>query len=206
MEVTILPIEETSITIEQLYVLIKSAFQERKEAGLNYVCLSMTMPEFLKELESAKPLVAIKETGALCGCTILKLLRNRKGVLYGLEMHTSVSPESKNLGIGSLLIKAIITKAKELGCDYICCSTAVSARSAIRVHLKNGYRIVGMASYKKTNYYSYKFRYSITPSLYDRFIYRKCCFIKSSIKTFLLYKADGSKRYLYYLLKKDNRI
>ena len=164
----------------------------------------MTMPEFLVELEDSIPFVAIEEsTEALCGCTILKRLTNKKGLLYGLEMHTSVSPDYKSRGIGSLLIKSIVDKAANLGYAYICCSTAISAKSAIRVHIKNGYKIVGMASYRNTNYYSYKFKYLILPSKLDSTLYRRICFIKSAIKTLLLYKADGSKKKLYYWLKKQ---
>lgn len=209
MSISVLPIEQTSITIEQLYVLIKTAFQERKEAGLNYVCLSMTIHEFMEELNNSIPYVAIdREANVVCGCTILKIQNNKKGLLYGLEMHTSVDPKYKNRGIGSMLINAIKAKAIEMKCAYLYCSTAISAKSAIRVHLKNGYKIVGMASYPQTNYYSYRFRLALSPLPNDNFICRKFIFIKSALRTLLLYNADGSNRRIYYLLKriKEKRV
>lgn len=208
MNINIVPLEETSITIEQLFMLIREAFQERKVAGLNYVCLSMTVHEFLKELENSIPYVAIdRDNNTFCGCTILKILKDKKSLLYGLEMHTSVNPIYKNRGVGSMLIQAIKEKATEKGCSYLYCSTAISAKSAIKVHLKNGYKIVGLASYSKTNYYSYRFRLQILPLRHDNIVFQKIIFLESAIKTFLLYKADGSKRILYYLLNKiKNRL
>lgn len=201
MNIIIVPIEETNITVEQLFRLIKEAFQERKEAGLAYICLSMTIHEFMEELENSMPYVAIdKDVDVLCGCAILKIRRDKNALLYGLEMHTSVAPKYKNRGIGSMLINTIKIRATEAGCSYLSCSTAISAKSAIKVHLKNGYKIVGMASYPKTNYYSYRFKLQLLPLPHSNFIYRKINFLKSAIKTVLFYNADGNKRKLLYLL------
>ena len=82
----------------------------------------------------------------------------------GSYPNTSVHPEYKGKGIGSLLIKALRAKALEQNCEYISCSTAVDAVSAVKVHLKNGYQIVGLKSFKSTNYYSYLFRMQLKPS------------------------------------------
>ncbi len=193
LNIQILSLYNTPFTTEHLLHLIKDAFKERKDAGLNYVCLSMTHEDFVKELDNSVPIVAYnKYNNTLCGCSILKLCKDKNGQYYGVEKHTSVLPMYKNQGLGSKLIKRVIEIAKKYECKYLLCSTAKSATSAIKVHKKNGYKIVGLASYKNTNYYSYKFRLNIYPSTNKNYYFRKLYFIKSVIKTILLYQKDGS--------------
>ena len=171
-----------------------NAFQERQDAGLNYGCLTLSFDDFLKEIRDSIILVAIdKDTGTLCGCTVLLLRYDRDGILFGKEKHTSVHPEYKGKGIGSLLIKALSIKALERNCEYICCSTAVDAVSAVKVHLKNGYQIVGLKSFKSTNYFSYLFRMQLKPSRWSDPLYCKRQYKKSEKKVRIAYKADGSK-------------
>ena len=174
--------------------MIKTAFQERKDAGLNYGCLSLSLDGFLKEISDSIILVAVdKDTRTLCGCTVLLLRRDKKGVLYGKEKHTSVHPDCKGKGMGSLLIMALREKAIEQGCDYVCCSTAVDAESAVKVHLKNGYQLVGLKSFKSTNYYSYLFRMQLKSSQWSDPSFCKRQFKKSARRVRISYKADGSR-------------
>lgn len=203
MEVNILPIEKTAVTKEQLLFLIKEAFRERKDVGLNYRCLTLSMDGFLKEIRDSEILVAIDgDTGTICGCTILLLRQDKDGSRFGREKHTSVHPDYKEKGIGSMLITALREKAVENQCEYIVCSTAVEAVSAVKVHLKNGYHIVGLKSYKMTNYYSYLFRMQLTPSLWSDAAYCRRQYIKSACRVRIAYKPDGSKTIAGRILSK----
>ena len=193
MNIKIVTIEETNNTYEQVLSLIKLAFQERKDAGLNYTCLSLTYDSFIKEAKDSVILVAIDEISCfLCGCILLKILRDKDNICYGKENHTSVHPDYKGQGIGSLLIAALKTKAIELGCEYLSCSTAVDAESAIKVHLKNGYQIIGLKSYKATNYYSYLFRMQLTPSRWCDPAFCRKQYKRSRRRVRVAYKSDGT--------------
>lgn len=194
MNIQIMFLEDTSISNEQLFDLVKLAFQERKDAGLNYMCLSASISDFVLEIKDAYVLVAMDvEKNELCGCSILKVEKNKLGVLHGREKHTAVSPNYKGQGVGSKLIDTLKCKAIELGCDYLTCTTAVSAKSAVAVHVKNGYQIVGLKSFRQTNYYSYIFRMQLTPSVWKDAKYCKHQFQKSAVKTYLAYRKDGNK-------------
>lgn len=194
MKIDIFTIEESGVTKEQVLSLIKLAFQERKDAGLNYGCLSLSYDGFLREIRDSIILVAIdQDSGVLCGCTVLLIRNTKKGLLYGKEKHTSVHPEYKGHGIGSLLINVLKNKAVEQNCDYLCCSTAVDADSAVKVHLKNGYQIVGLKSFKSTNYYSYLFRMQLKPSQWSDPSFCKKQYKKSARRARIAYKKDGSR-------------
>lgn len=203
MKIDIRTIEESGITHEQVLSLVKLAFQERKDAGLNYGCLSLSLEGFLKEIGESIIFVALDEgDGSLCGCTVLLIRHDQYGALYGREKHTSVHPDFKGMGIGSMLIKAIRDKAVEEGCEYLFCTTAIEAESAIKVHLKNGYQIVGLKSFKSTNYYSYLFRMQLKPSPWSDPAYCKRQFRKSARRVRLAYKADGSRTLFGRFLQK----
>ena len=81
--------------------------------------------------------------------------------------------------------------------------TAKKAASAVNYHLRNGFKIIGLISHPTTNYYSYLFRKQLThPSPYDYKLYCKFQYLKSSIKTKLLYKENGQKSLLCRLMGK----
>ena len=203
MSVSVFSIQDTEISERQIYNLIKIAFQERKEAGLNYGCLSLSFEAFLKEIEDNVILVAVDDNlGVLCGCTMLSFRMDKHGKRYGWERHTSVHPDYKGMGVGTMLISELKNKAIEFGCEYLGCSTAVEAESAVKVHLKNGYQIIGLKSYKSTNYYSFIFRMQLSPSRWSDPAFCKKQFKKSQRKVRLAYKADGSYTFLGKVLAK----
>ena len=165
--------------------------------------MSLTYDGFVEEAKDSVILIAIDEVSCfLCGCILLKTFRDKDNILYGKENHTSVHPDYKGQGIGSLLIVALKAKAIEQGCEYLSCSTAVDAESAIRVHLKNGYQIIGLKSYKATNYYSYLFRMQLTPSHWCDPAFCRKQYKKSRRKVRVAYKADGSKSFWGKFLEK----
>lgn len=201
MKIKVYPIEKTNVSLERVLTLIKLAFQERKEQGLNYGCLSLSLDGFQEEVKDSMILIATDEdSDVLCGCSVLMIRCDKDGNRFGWEKHTSVHPEYKGKGVGSLLINSLKAKAIELDCEYLGCSTAVDAESAIRVHLKNGYYIVGLKSFRSTNYYSYMFRMQLTPSCWSDPLYCKKQYKKSRRKIRVAYKADGSKTILGRLL------
>ena len=203
MNIKFVPLSDTTFTLADLYPLMLAAFQERKDAGLNYLCLSMTPDDFAENMRPAYTVVAVDEDrDRLCGFAAVKVF-DKNGHKYAKAKHIAILPEYKGKGIGSRLVAIIRDYAKDAGCEYIFGTTAVAANSAVAVHLKHGYQLVGMHSYKGTNYYSKVFRCQFkTPSPWTDPGFCKRQYIRSAIKTRLLYRADGERSFLGRLIQR----
>lgn len=203
MQIEIVPLSQTKYTYADLYPVMLAAFQERKNAGLNYLCLSMSLEEFSENMSSAHTLVAVDtEADRLCGFAAVKIF-DKKGHVYAKAKHIAILPEYKGKGLGSRLVVLIRDYAKEHGCEYIFGTTATAAASALAVHLKNGYHLAGMHSYKGTNYYSNVFRCQFkTPSPWTDPKFCRRQYLKSSFLVRMCYRTDGSMRFVGKVLKK----
>ena len=81
-------------------------------------------------------------------------------------------------------------------------TTAVGAESSVKIHLKQGYKIIGLGSFPTTNYYSYIFRLYLQPSIWQNSSFCKIRYAISYLKTHLTKKENGSFTLLGSILKK----
>lgn len=183
-------LKETKITLLDIYKLIQMVYKERVRQGMNFWATTVSFDDFKIEYErnSAVVFVAIEDTTSeLLGSGTI-YIKTKGNIRYAHFTNAVVIPTMRRCGIGSKLKEARKQFAIENGCDYISCTTGVNAKSSVLWHKKNGYRIVGKSFW--LGYYSYKFRFQITPSLlwnnsfFCRMIYIKSC-IRLYIKRFL---------------------
>lgn len=204
MEVVIKRLEETNITYEQIVELLHESFEERLQQGLKFTCSYMSVDQFKKKTADGVVFVALEAmTNELLGTGTVHLRKNKSGVLYGYNEYAAISPKAKRCGIGSKLLKARENFVKSASGEYILSDTAVGAKSSIKYHKKNGFKIIGLTSFSSTNYYSYWFRKQLVPSKkWNSDLYCKYIFLKSYIVTKLCLKKNGSVTLFYSIYKK----
>jgi len=175
--------EEAGISYKQIVDLLHESFQERLAQGLRYSCSYMTEEQFIEKTKNGMIFVAIDdESGDLVGTSTLNIHSDGKQK-YGYMEYVAIRSDYKHQGIGSLLLLLLRLKAaKDAGCSYVMSDTSVKAESAVHYHLKNGFKIIGLESYRSTNYWSYVFRMQLVPSaLWENPIYRKLHYFFSYI-------------------------
>lgn len=197
-------IEATKYKLADCLLVSKEAFQQHLENGIKYEISTFSLEEFEKDMCGSTIFVATdREKKKLIGYTAYILKKDEYGDLYAVIRHTSVLEEYKGLGIGSSMIDYCYKEFVNQGVSYTLCSTSVKASRVINFHLKNGSKIVGLASYPNTQYYSYVFRKQLTYSpQWSSPIFCKYVFIKSAIRTLILRNRDGSKTWIARLLRK----
>ncbi|OWV16432.1 hypothetical protein B7990_11885 [Fibrobacter sp. UWB4] len=204
MNVVVKKREETDITYDQIVNLMHDAFEERLQQGLNFKCSSMTVDEFKKCTEHSAIFVAINlEDDSFLGFGVVSIKEeNQNQDKYAFIQDLSISPKVKRCGIGSKLQREMVCVAQNSGCKYMECTTAVGAKSSVKYHLKQGYKIIGLTSFPTTNYYSYVFRMYLQPSIWQNGLYCKIKYAISYLKTHLTKKEDGSFTLFGCMLKR----
>ena len=199
MDVVIRRFEETNFSYDQIVNLMHDAFEERLKQGLNFTCSSMSVEQYKNKNADGIIFVAVnKKDNSLVGTAVVHIQKDECGVLYGYNEDIAVSPMVKRCGIGSMLQKALEEVCGRAGCSYMMCDTAVGARSSVKYHKKNGYKIVAMKSYSSTNYYSYLFRKQLDKnSKWSNSLYCKFRFLKSFFKIRICFRKDGTKTNFY---------
>ncbi len=186
--------EETSW--EELAQLYHEAFQERFDQGMNFICSSYT-PKYLAEhFDDAIILVALDKdhNDALAGAAVLRIKHDDRGTC-GYFTDIGIKPEYKRHGIGSKLLKQHVAEAKANGCSFVMSDTAVGAKSSVKWHLRNGFRIVELLSWSNTNYYSYNFRKQLVPDAkWNNPLYCKLHYCKSAVRCRMYKLANGEDR------------
>ena len=177
-------------TLEDILALIHSSFQERLDAGMNFCCSFWNIEDLKKILKDAVIWLVYSEK-SLCGISAIKVYNN-KSTRSGKFEFTAISTNYKNRGLASILAEKKIKYLQEQHCEYILSDTSVHAKSSIKYHLKNGFKIVGLESWEHTNYYSYMFRLQLKPSvLYNSSIFVKLIYYRSFLKCHILRKSNG---------------
>lgn len=176
-------IQETNITIEDVYQLVHNSFQQWIEHGLESAVAHYSLDDFVNKTISATILVAVSKERILGTHT---LVFEKPKCCFG--KYLAVSPEAKRLGIGKLLFEKEVELAKAHGCEYLLEDTGEKAYWSVNWHLKNGYKKIGLKSFSTNNYYSIIFRKQLTPSLiwnnkvYCNLLYWFSCFVTKMIK------------------------
>lgn len=152
-------LSDSNITYQQIVELMHASFEERIQQGLRFTCSSMTAEQFEKKVHDGFTFVALNtETNELLGTATLHIKKDKKGIVYGYHEYLAVSPKAKHLGIGTKLLKErLLLLLLSHGGKYVMSDTACGATSSVNWHLKNGFLIYELESYRSTNYWSYVF-------------------------------------------------
>lgn len=187
--------KDDSISWEELTNLFHEAFQERLDQGLHFTCSYFTPEDLERRSANNTVLVAIdNDVGKLVGTVSIEIINDDNGI-WAHHLNLAVKPEYKGQGIATLLLKRLLAIAKANGCDYVISDTAVGAKSSVRWHLKNGFRIIELISWKSTNYYSYVFRQQLVhDSKWSNPLYCKLHFLKNSIQCRMYHLENGEDR------------
>ena len=150
---------EAEVSVEELYELRKTAFEQWTETGLYTSVAHTPLQQFQRYIADKAVFVAQDEaTGELLGMHTLKL-NKRKGRANGANL--AVSPKAQHEGIASRMLEAEAQRLRKAGYRYIVENTAIPATWSVQWHLKNGYHIVGYSRSERNNYASYIFRKQI---------------------------------------------
>ena len=174
--------------------LLHESFKERIEAGLNYGCATFTLEELQSCCQDAILFIAYDESEEVIGVIILRI-KNKAGFYYAYQEYVAVSSTCKGYGLATHLFEEALKYCINSGVEFILSTTAVEAESSVRYHLKNGFKIYRLVSFRNRNYYSYCF---IRPIKRLRFLNCACLRKPLYIVSYILCKSfkrkDGSYR------------
>lgn len=197
--ILILRLEDSPVSYEEVINLIHLAFQDRLEEGLHYTCSDMTVEQYRNRTRNGVILVAVDpQTKALLGTSMSHLEEDSRHRKYGEYEYVAIHPKAQGSGVAAKLFQEHLQTLQDAGAEYILSDTAVRARSAVRHHLRIGFKIIGLRSFRSTNYYSYLFRRQLVTDsfrqrLYTSSLYCRLRFIPSCLRTRALLKPDGTK-------------
>lgn len=195
-------LNKDEVPFEELYLIMKEAFKERSEQGLDFTCLSWSFEEFVSKLRNDTILIAQNVDDRIIGFE--RLYFEDDFVHCGL---IAVLPNFKRKGIGSLLIKTAEQLVLSRNCEYMLADTAVDAKSSVKWHLRNGFNIVGIDSGPNTNYYSYLFRKQLVfHPFWSNSLFCKIHYLFSVMKCRACYHADGKTTKLMNLYLRIRRV
>lgn len=158
MDVVIKYLLDTNISYEQLADFFHVAFKERLDQGLQFTCSYMTADQFESKMKGGYVFVALdQDSEELLGTITLHVKSDKNGAVYGYIEYLAVSPKVKHSGIATQLAHAWKALLKEKNAKYVLSDTACDATSSVKWHLKNGFQIYELESYRSTNYWSYIF-------------------------------------------------
>lgn len=183
---------------DELIDLMHEAFQERLEQGLRFTCSFMTAEDLRRQLQNSTILVAVDsdKEDALVGMGAIDVKEDENGK-WAYMSDLAVYPQYKRSGVMSRIFQEIESIAKSNGCEFIESDTAVGAKSSVKWHKKNGFKIVDLYSFKSTNYYSYILKKDLTPHHDSQgigFLKERIQLNKKMIQYRMYNKADGKKR------------
>ena len=151
--------KEAEVSAEEIYELLRAAFQQWTDAGLYTSVAHASVEGFRQYLTDKAVFVAQDEaTGELLAMHTLRL-NKRKGRASGANL--AVSPKAKHEGIASRMLQEEVLRLRKAGYRYMMGTTGIPATWSVRWHLKNGYYIVGYSRSERNNYASYIFRKQI---------------------------------------------
>lgn len=187
MIITTLP--ETSFSYEDVAALMRKAFGQWEEAGLDSF-LVHAEPEVIRA-KTADSIVYVAVDGDLLAGTIsMDIIPDQAGKHAFLKF-LAIDPDCKGKGLASQLGRHAIADAEQSGCRYMLSDTAVHAKWAVRWHLKLGFRKIGYASFSTNSYYSYRFRRELGGHRGPSWLACSCQFVLSWLKVRTMKTRDG---------------
>lgn len=143
---------DCNLDYNELLNVLHESFEERLQQGLEFSCSKVTLEQMINGYKDSYIVIA-KEQGNIIGYVRLKIVGS-----FAHFGPIAILSSYKGKGVGSELFKEAEKIVIEQKCNYLQSDTACKAISSVKFHLKNGFKIWGLASYGKTNYYSYVFR------------------------------------------------
>jgi len=157
-KIVVKQLNESPITYQQIADLQHDAFLERLEQGLRFTCSTMSAEQFEAKMKDGIVFVALdNETNELLGTVTIHIKIDKGDNVYGYHEYLAVSPKAKYSGVGTKLAQAWNKLLEEKAAKYVLSDTACEATSSVNWHLKNGFQIYELESYRSTNYWSFVF-------------------------------------------------
>lgn len=147
---------------DELSALLKDAYKERTDAGLNFACASFCGEDLRNHLSENAIIFGAYESNRLVGMCVLNSINNRYRIRYGTYEYLAVNNSKKRQGIGRDFFYEMVKEAKVCELDFILSDTAVPAISAVKYHLKAGFKIYGHSHYSGRTYDSVNFILPLT--------------------------------------------
>ena len=185
-------LKETDFTSADVITLLHLAFEERWQQGLHFSCAKMTAEEYEADTKVCESFVAIdQESAQLIGNSTIRIYRKPDRPAYGLFEYLAVRPDATRRGIASQLLQACIDYCQSQGAGFLMSDTATQAKSSVKFHFRNGFRLADIVSYPQTNYLSFVFKRPCDSSKPSSFIW-KSRYCLAHVKLLLLYNENGS--------------
>ena len=172
-------LENTPFSDEDVLELVQNAFAPWKVAGLDTALLRMNLEEWRHRILGRTVLVYL-EGNKLLGTLTFSISNGGKG---GYISYVAVRQDTKRSGIATMLREEAERRMKAAGVEFIESDTAVRARWSVKWHRRNGFKIVGLASFSTNNYNSFLFRKSLCGK--ESLVGCALRFVKSAGKLFL---------------------
>lgn len=188
-------IKNDETTWGELANLLHESFQERLAQGLHFTCSYLTAEQLKRQSAGRTVLLAVDadKKNALAGTVSIEFNEEDNSSVWAYHCNLAVSPSYKNCGIASQLFICFQEIARSEGCTHIISDTAVEATSSVKWHLKNGFKKIGLRSFKSTNYYSVLFRKQLKYHwLWSNKTLCRIYYIVSSLLCHLYKNKDGS--------------
>lgn len=174
---------------EKMRILLNSAFQGRKEEGIDFSYATYTVEQLKEHVGNGYYIVAF-ENDTVVGMVVL-IQKERYGIRYSTHECLAVLPSMSNMGIASLMFQTFLEVANQVDTNFIISTTAEKAYSSIRYHHKNGFKTFLFVSFPSTAYYSYCFIYPIRKFKFLKYsIFNKPIFWMSYFITKIFYKEN----------------
>ena len=138
--------------------LIRKAFASWKDTGLDTALLKMDTEQWHKKNEGRTTLVSFTDEGNLLGTITYSCLEIKAGLTGAYMAYLAVNPDAGRSGVATRLLNETIKRLTKEGVAFLESDTAIRARQSVRWHRKNGFRVVGIASFSTNNYHSLLFR------------------------------------------------
>lgn len=139
--------------------LLNAAYKQLADMGLNYVASHQGPGVTLKRIAKATCFILVKQNQIVGTVSYYKPGMKTDTEWYrrpsvGVVGQFGVLPEYQKLGFGTLLLNRAIEEARGEGLDELALDTAEQATHLHRFYIKHGFRLVGSADWKETNYKS----------------------------------------------------
>lgn len=140
---------------ESLLDLLHDSFKERLVQNLNFDCASFNLEE-LKSATNNGVIITAYQGSSLVGMVYL-LLKSRGRIQYGCHEYLAVSQDVKRGGVASSMQAVMVEIAKDMGLLMLTSSTATTADSSVKWHVKNGFIPFRVSKHIGKTYISYHF-------------------------------------------------